>query len=122
MRPCDYCRANYGEHADAEMCEFAHRDTPAIYDLAHAMARVFQHTRTPTAEQVAWFLEDAEAVIDDFEPMPDRWRVRRLPDSGDEFLCRFRINDVTYVIQDGEGHVVAERLSTYRSHRAVPTP
>lgn len=111
-RPCRYCVAAY--KFDAQDCGFTHTtDEPAFYDLATAMACLFQQ-RNPSDEQVGWFLEDAENVYRDFSPTPDRWRLRRLPDSGYEFVVRFRINDVTYVIEDGEGHIPPVRLSTYR--------
>lgn len=111
-QPCRYHRAAYPS-LGPEAC-WGHRDEQRVYDLAVAMARVFQQ-RDPTDEQVAWFLEDADAVVDDFDPTPAKWRVRRLPDS-DEFDARFRINDITYVLQPGEfEHVTPVRLSTYRS-------
>lgn len=118
-RPCRFCLAAYpvlfenGETAD---CELTHRDDQRVYDLATAMAAVFQH-RPPTDEQVGWFLDDADAVIDDFDPAPARWRVRKLPDNDhDEFDCRMRINDVTYVVQPGDKGCkpLPVRLSTYR--------
>ena len=75
---------------------------------------VFQQ-RPPTDEQVGWFLEDADAVVDDFDPAPERWRVRKLPDGFCEFASRIRINDVTYVIRDGDKEKVPPvRLSTLR--------
>lgn len=111
MRPCRYCAAAYEFGADD--CEMVHRDEQRIYDLATAMAKLFQ-ARSPSDEQIGWFLEDAEAVVDDFDPSPERWRLRKLPDSGDQFVARFRINDVTYVIEDGEGHSPPVRLSTLR--------
>jgi hypothetical protein len=111
-RPCRYCTAAY--HLDAEDCALQHRDEQRVYDLAVAMARVFQQ-RQPTDEQVGWFVDDAEAVVDDFGPAPEKWRVRRLPDDFREFDCRFRINDVTYVIQPAEfDKAYPVRLSTYR--------
>jgi len=115
-RPCRFCIAAYPTIA-AEICDDDyHRDTPALYDLATAMAAVFQH-RPPTDEQVGWFVDDAEAVIGDFGPLPERWRVRRLPDNDyDEFDCRFRVNDVTYVVQEGgkDCKALPVRLSTWR--------
>jgi hypothetical protein len=117
-RPCRFCIAYHGEYADAEMCEMAHRLDNDVCDLARALARVFQGNPAPPDEQIGWFLEDAEAIIDDFQPRPERWRVRKLPDSDDEFVARFRINDVTYVIQNGEGYCPPERLSEYRAARS----
>jgi hypothetical protein len=116
-RPCRYCLAAYPilfEEGDATSCEWEHRDDPRVYDLAAAMARLFQQ-RNPTDEQIGWFLSDADAVVDDFEPAPEKWRLRKLPDSNDEFVARFRINEVTYVLQDGCKEKVAPvRLSTLR--------
>lgn len=129
-RPCRFCVANWagvsargggGEpiRPDPEDCEQAHRDDPRVYGLARAMAKAMQD-RYPSDEQVAWFLEDADEVVDDFDPPPDRWRVRRLPESAndgpDGIDARVRINDVTYVVLEGgkdcRGSVV--RLSTFR--------
>ena len=122
-RPCRYCIAAWEGFAPgsgilpgATDCEWTHRDDPRVYALAAAMAAVFQH-RPPTDEQTGWFLDDADAVIDDFDPPPAKWRVRTLPPDSSEFDFRFRINDVTYVIQAG-GHkekVLPVRLATLRS-------
>jgi hypothetical protein len=115
-RPCRYCTAAYPilfEDGDTTACEWTHRDEQRIYDLATAMARVFQQ-RNPTDEQVCWFLDDADAVADDFDPVPDKWQIRKLPDTA-EFDWRFRINDVTYVVQPGEKEKsLPVRLSTLR--------
>lgn len=100
-RPCRYCTAAYPSIADEICGDHIHRDEQRVYDLAIAMASVFQH-RPPTDEQVGWFLDDASAVVDDFDPPPAKWRVRKLPDDFSEFDCRFRINGVTYVLQPGE--------------------
>ena len=97
-----------------------HRDDPRVYGLAIAMARVGQG-RNPTDEQVGWFLGDADDVVDDFDPPPERWRVRKLPDSDEDGIdARLRINDVTYVCLEGgkdcRGGVL--RLATYRAQLA----
>ena len=117
-RPCRYCLAAYPilfEDGDVSSCEFEHRDDPRVYALATAMARIFQ-PRPNTDEQIAWFLNDADAVADDFDPAPDRWRAHKLPDNPrDEFVARFRVNGVTYVLQDGDKEkTVPVRLSTLR--------
>jgi hypothetical protein len=122
-RPCRYCLAAYPilfEEGDTTPCEWEHRDDPRVYDLATAMARLFQQ-RNPTDEQIGWFLSDADAVVDDFEPVPGKWRLRKLPDNRyDEFVARFRINDVTYVLRDGCKEKVAPvRLSTLRQWQRV---
>ncbi len=118
-RPCRFCLAAYPilfEDGDVTACEWEHRDDPRVYELAAAMARIFQ-PRPNTDEQVAWFLQDADAVADDFDPPPEKWKLRKLPDGGsDEFAVRFRINGVTYVIPEG-GKEKANpvRLSTLRT-------
>lgn len=133
-RPCRYCVANWaGATTIARMkpilpepadCELTHRDDPRVYDLAMAMARVCQQ-RNPTDEQISWFLADADDVVDDFVPAPDRWKVRRLPETEEDGIdMRLRINDVTYVCLEGgkscRGSVV--RLSTYRSWDTTHRP
>jgi len=123
-RPCRYCIAGYrdvGETLEpsAQACEFAHRDDPRVYALARALASKFQQ-KDPTDVQVSYFLEDADEVVDDFDPAPDRWRVRLLPenesDSERDIVCRLRINDVTYVGTEGgkdtRGQMV--KLATFR--------
>lgn len=104
-RPCRYCLAAYPvlfEDGSTDSCEFEHRDEQRVYDLAAKLASVYQQRR-PTDEQVQWFLADADAVVDDFDPLPEKWRIRTLPENGsDGFIMRFRLNDVTYVVQDGD--------------------
>jgi hypothetical protein len=112
-RPCRYCVAAYPEIAD-EICEMEHRDEQRVYDLATAMARIFQ-PRPTTDERVQWFLNDADAVADDFDPATEKWRIRKLPGDSSEFIMRFRVNDVTYVLQDGDEKNTPVRLATLRS-------
>ena len=116
-RPCKFCLAAYPilfEDGDVSACEFEHRDDPRVYALAAAMARIFQ-PRPNTDEQIAWFLQDADAVVDDFDPPPEKWKLRKLPDGFSEFDARFRINGVTYVLQSGDGKPTPVRLATLRS-------
>jgi hypothetical protein len=117
-RPCRYCLAAYPTVAD-DTCMWEHRDEPRIYELATAMARIFQQPE-PTDEQVCWFLSDADVVIDDFKPAPEEWKLHKLPDDFSEFsefTARFQINGITYVVPDGEGHMLAIRLSTLRKQQ-----
>jgi hypothetical protein len=102
---------------DAQDCGWTHQhDDPVFYALATKMAAVYCQTRTPTDEQIGWWLDAADAIVDDFKPPPERWRLRKLPDT-DEFEARFRLNDVTYVLQEGGKGEVAQpvRLSTLRA-------
>ena len=112
--PCRYCVANWASATGrlggtpivptVEDCALEHRDEHRVYTLAHAFARVLQ-ARQPSDEQVSWFLPDANDVVDDFTPTPERWRVRRLPPSSSDaeqgIEVRLRINDVTYVVLEG---------------------
>lgn len=121
-RPCKYCLAAYPilfENGETDTCEFTHRDDQRVYDLARKFAKVFQQQR-PTDEQVGWFLDDADAVVDDFDPAPEKWLVRRLPDlKSGEFDVRMRINGVTYVCPPGgkDCKAMPVRLSVYRQQR-----
>jgi hypothetical protein len=132
-RPCRYCVAGWAAATrridgdpilpTAADCEHAHRDETRVYNLAHAMARAMQ-ARNPSDEQVSYFLEDADEVVDGFDPAPERWRVRRLPacvnDAEDGIDVRLRINDVTYVALEGgkdcRGSVVP--LAEFRKWRS----
>ncbi len=111
-QPCRFCAAN---GYDAELCKFAHeRPVDTVAPLATKLASIFQQ-RTPTDEQVGYFMQDAAAIISDFDPLPDVWRVRKLPCGvDDEFVMRFRVNDVTYVVEDAEGYNEPVRLATFR--------
>jgi hypothetical protein len=103
------------EDGDVTSCEWEHRDDPRVYALAAAMARIFQ-PRPNTDEQIAWFLQDADAVVDDFDPPPEKWKLRKLPDGNFEFDARFRINDVTYVLQQADKEKTTPvRLATLRA-------
>lgn len=136
-RPCRFCIANWagittrrfaGEPArepirpDPDDCGMAHeRNDQTLYDLATAFARACCGTRTPSDEQIGWYLSDADDVVGDFQPPPERWRVRKLPASRNDdeqgIEQRLRINDVTYVALEGgkdcRGQV--SRLATYRA-------
>lgn len=113
-RPCRYCVAAYD--SDAEMCGFAHEQPAEVLaPLALAMARMFQ-TRHPSDEQVGWFMEDASAVADFFDPLPDEWTLRKMrPGRSDEFTARFSVNGVTYVVENGEGHITPVPLDWLRA-------
>ena len=112
-RPCRYCIANWhgmsartgGTPIDPEPsdCEFDHRDDPRVYALAAEMCRAMQPEITD--ERIGWYLADANDVVDGFDPAPERWRVRRLPDGAHDgergIEIRLSINGVTYVGLEG---------------------
>lgn len=117
VRPCKYCIAGWADPTtkvapegwkppvpDPEDCEMCHRDDPRVYALARAMAAEMQQPE-PTDAQVWYFLEDAEDVVDDFDPAPASWTVERLPDGKDphwEVDAWLRVNGVEYVALAGE--------------------
>lgn len=129
-QPCRYCVARWAVPTtnppgrvivpEAQDCQWEHRDDPRVYALALAMAKVFQ-ARKPTDAQIGYLLADANDVIDDFEPPPAEWTVRRLPglrnDGIEGIEVRMKINNVTYVGLEGghkeRGRVV--KLSVFRS-------
>lgn len=114
-RPCRYCIADWAPvEVSAEDCEWRHRDDPRVYGLAQALASTLQD-RNPSDRQIAWFLADADGVVNHFEPPPARWRVRRLPENAndqyDGIEVRLRINDVTYVALEGGKDCPGDMLS-----------
>jgi hypothetical protein len=129
LRPCRYCIAAWAGYSKSDPpirpeprdCEWEHRDDPRVYALATEMARAVAGNRDD--EHAGWFLADADQIVDDFDPTPDRWRVRRLPaqkrDGEDEIEIRLRINGVTYVGLEGgkdtRGPVLP--LATFRQER-----
>ncbi|HZM83789.1 MAG TPA: hypothetical protein VFC19_49355 [Candidatus Limnocylindrales bacterium] len=116
-RPCQICVAGWAEPSiksppadwmppvpDPQDCEVTHRDDPRVFALARAMATEMQQPE-PTDAQVWYFLEDADEVVDDFDPAPETWVVEKLPDGKDSFGevdAWLRINGVDYVALAGE--------------------
>jgi hypothetical protein len=81
------------------------RDVPAVgFDLRADLGEGLAGPDAPSDEQIAWFLEDAAAVVDDFDPTPASWSATE-PQLADEPGLEFTmtINDVPYVVQVG-GH------------------
>jgi hypothetical protein len=122
LRPCRFCVADWAEvniKPSAEDCEWRHRDDPRVYNLARALAETLQQ-REPSDRQTSWFLGDADQVVDDFDPVPECWKVRRLPagknDGYDGIEVRLRINGVTYVALEGGKDCAGDllRLSKFR--------
>lgn len=114
---CSYMAAAYPT-LDADDTCHSHRHEDRIVELARAMAATFQQSGS-SDEQIAWFLDDADAVIDDFDPAPESWEVTDnevMPKDLPGIVNRFRINGVEYVLQDSDwepAHPV--RLTTYLS-------
>lgn len=103
---CRYMRAAYPGMDAEDTCD-EHRHDEPTFALARAMAKAFQ-SPTPTDEQVGWFIDDAGAVVDDFDPVPLDWTVTEpelTRETGLDFT--FAINGIDYVIQENTsgGHV-----------------
>lgn len=80
--------------AMSEQCRYM----AAAYPTAEACQQA-----SPTDEQIAWALDDAAVVVDDFDPMPDAWTATEpalTNEAGLEFTLT--INDREYVIQPSE--------------------
>ena len=102
---CRYHAAAYPELDARDTCD-DHRDDPRLYDLARAFAVACGHHPEPSDDVIGWFIEDAEAVIDDFSPEMTAWVVTTPtpPSEEESFQLDFTltINGEAYVIQQSE--------------------
>jgi hypothetical protein len=98
---CRYMQAAYPTLDADDTCS-EHRHDEQTFALARAMATAFQQP-DPTDEQVGWCMDDAAAVVDDFDPTPDAWVVTQ-PEVTDEVGLDFTlsVNGVPYVVQPSE--------------------
>lgn len=99
---CRYMVAAYPDLDAEDTCTDMHRHEQRVYDLARALAAAI-HESEPSDEQVAWLLNDADAVVDDFTPTPETWEVvnRGYPEEyGLDHAMQ--INGVEYVAQTAE--------------------
>lgn len=101
---CRYMASAYPDLDASDTCTGIHAHTQPVFNLAFALAMKFQDTPTPTDEQIAWFLNDADAVMRHFPASPLAWSVehddesKRIP--GVDFYLR--INGLQFVIPDAE--------------------
>lgn len=97
---CRYMEAAYPDLDAEDTCGYAeHRHDAQTFALARALAIACQQPN-PTDEQIAWFLEDAAAVVDDFKPVPTSWWATEPQISVEPGLdSTLTINDVAYVVQ-----------------------
>lgn len=72
---CRFMAAAYPMLNGYDTCQGFHRHEKATFDLAAALAAKYQDTPTPSMEQVAWFLNDAQSIIDKLVDVPDAWHV-----------------------------------------------
>lgn len=111
--PCRYMQAAYPT-LGAEACT-EHRHDEPTFALARAFAVTCQSPE-PTDEQIGWMLDDAGAIVDDFDPVPTEWTVTEpqvTNEAGLDFTLT--VNGVPYVIQQSEwepSHPVS--LATWR--------
>ncbi|GAA1812583.1 hypothetical protein [Nesterenkonia flava] len=122
---CRYMGAAYPDLTGADTCEGFHKHTPEVFHLASLLASLFQQNPAPTDEQIAWFLNDADAVIRQQPVLAtiggtigievERTTGRRLPPGCTD---QFNVNGVEFVIQDSEGEPSTPELrSTYLADR-----
>lgn len=100
---CRYMQAAYPDLDADDTCFDRHRHEDRIYDLARAIAAAV-HECEPTDEQVAWFLNDADAVVDDFTSTPETWEVvnHGYPEREPGLDSAMRINGIEYVVQESD--------------------
>lgn len=120
---CVYMQAAY-QTLGADACGFGHRHEPRVFSLARALAVAFQPEPT-TDERIAWFLNDADAIVDDFPDVTDAWIVDDLEIEYDEDLDepvlpgidkQFKVNGVEYVVQASDlGPATPVKRMTYES-------
>lgn len=97
---CRYMAAAYPGLSAEESCS-NHRHEPRVFALAEALAKVCQPDVTD--EKVGWFVDDADAIVDDFDPTPSEWKLTG-PELSDRIgvTQELAINDRAYVIPDSE--------------------
>ena len=81
-----------------------HRHDEPTFSLARVMAVLFQKP-DPSDEQIAWFLADAAAVVDDFDPTPSEWAIEERPVGEEDSFnldFAFALSGVEYVVQQAE--------------------
>lgn len=96
---CRYMEAAYPDLGAEDTCT-EHRHDEPTFALARALAVAAQDPN-PSDEQIGWLLNDAAAVVDDFDPLPESWvatepQLAEVP--GLDFTLT--INGRPYVIQE----------------------
>lgn len=112
VQKCRYMEAAYPTLGAEDTCTEHRHDAPT-FALARAMATAVQQSE-PTDEQVGWCMDDAGAVVDDFDPPPLSWTVTPVEYTREIGLdWTLTINGAEYVIQENDsgGHVESHPLS-----------
>jgi hypothetical protein len=108
LEQCRFLAAAYPILDAGDTCTEHPHDEPT-FALARAFAVMFQDTLEPSDEQVGWFMDDAGAVVTDFDPAPSEWAIEQQPTPArrsDAYLSGidqwFKVNGVEYVLQESE--------------------
>ncbi len=72
---CRFMAAAYPMLDGYDTCAGFHKHDQETFDLAAELAIRFQGTIAPSSEQVAWFLNDAQAIISALAYLPEYWHV-----------------------------------------------
>lgn len=99
---CKFIEAAYPTMSGDPMMCAGHRHEPRVFALARVMATAFQKPE-PSDEQIAWFLDDADAVVDDFPREQSQWVIVDGGEPKESGLThQFTLNGVAYVLQDSD--------------------
>lgn len=110
---CRYMTAAYPTLGAEDTCT-EHEHNAPTFALAKALAAACYEVEEPTDEAIAWFLNDAAAVIGDIESPPLDWTVSAPVLVNEPGLdMTLTINGVEYVIQqnDSGGHVESHPIT-----------
>ena len=100
---CIYMAEAYPKLNGDDTCYGFHDHSESVFSLAYGLALRFQGTLWPSKAQAAWFLNDAQAIIDT-HPEPDgQWHVSHttlpVPRGCDAGIL---VNGVEYLIPASE--------------------
>lgn len=102
---CRYMAAAYPSLTGDESCS-EHEHNAPTFALARALTEAIQEAE-PTDEQIGWALDDAAAIIGDFDPAPLTWTVTKPQisrETGIDFT--FEVNGIDYIVQpSGDGEI-----------------
>lgn len=102
IKQCKYMEIAYPTLDGDDTCSLHSHDNTHVPVVAYELSSIFQEELT-TDETIAWFLDDAQAIVDEFESWVGSWDIRRsdLPvPSG--CVMGLWVNGVEFVIQDSD--------------------
>ncbi|KAB2808335.1 hypothetical protein F9L07_22735 [Pimelobacter simplex] len=101
---CRFMQAAYPDLDARDSCS-EHRHDNQTFALARALAVVCQDP-DPSDEQIGWLIDDAAAVVDDFDPAPADWVVTppEMGEAANRYGVDFTltINGIDYVVPESE--------------------